>query len=153
MEASRSEHGGHCTIFSDGGARGNPGPAAAGAVIVADDGEVVAEINAYLGIATNNVAEYRALALALKRALDLGFRRVDVRLDSELLVKQLTGQYRVKDLKMVALHSKVAALLAQFESTGIAWVRRSENKRADKLVNAVLDARAAAGKNKREVVP
>lgn len=133
-----------CTIFTDGGARGNPGPAAAAGVIITHDGKILAEVHEFLGVATNNVAEYRALILALERALELGCRRADIKLDSELVVRQLNGLYRVKDEKMVPLFAKVRKLLAQFDDTTIAHVRREANKHADKLVNAVLDAHATA---------
>jgi len=133
-----------CTIFTDGGARGNPGPAAAGGVIVAGDGTVIAEVTEYLGITTNNVAEYKALILTLKRALDMGCKRVGVKMDSELVVKQLNGAYRVKDEKMIPLHAEVRRLLLQFDERSIEHISRTANKHADKLVNAVLDARAAS---------
>jgi ribonuclease HI len=132
---------GACIVFTDGGARGNPGPAAAGGVVVGADGTVLAEVSEYLGIATNNVAEYRALILTLRRALDEGCRNVDVRMDSELVVRQLEGKYRVKDAKMQPLHAAAVKLLAQFERADVRHVRRDENKLADTLVNAVLDAR------------
>jgi len=128
-------------IYTDGGARGNPGPAAAAGVIAAADGSPVAEVSEYLGVATNNVAEYRALILTLRRALDEGCRIVDVRMDSELVVRQLQGTYRVKDEKMRPLHAAAVKLLAQFERADVSHVRRDENKLADDLVNAVLDAR------------
>jgi len=136
-------HRRHCAIYTDGGARGNPGPAAAGGVIIADDGSTVAEISEYLGITTNNVAEYRALILVLERAIGAGFREADICIDSELIVKQLSGEYRVKDEKMIPLHQRVKNLLSQFQAATINHVGRDQNKRADKLVNAVLDARAA----------
>jgi ribonuclease HI len=130
-----------CTIFTDGGARGNPGPAAGAGVIIAGDGSIVEEVAEYLGTTTNNVAEYRALILTLKRASELGCTRVSVKMDSELVVKQLNGLYRVKDDKMIPLHAEVRRLLAKFEEQAIEHVSRKENKHADKLVNAVLDAR------------
>jgi ribonuclease HI len=130
-----------CIIFTDGGARGNPGPAAAGGVIVGADGVLIAEVSEYIGVATNNVAEYRALILTLRRALDEGCRIVDIRMDSELVVRQLEGKYRVKDAKMQPLHAAAVKLLAMFERADVRHVRRDENKLADKLVNAVLDAR------------
>jgi ribonuclease HI len=130
-----------CTIYTDGGARGNPGPAAAAAVIVSDGGEVV-ELSAFLGTATNNVAEYQALLLALQRAKELGFRRISVRMDSELIVRQLNGLYRVKDLKMRELHQRARAAFRHFEDWNVRHVPRSENKRADELVNEELDAHA-----------
>ena len=132
-----------CIIYSDGGARGNPGPAAAGGVILARDGSIIGRVSEYLGVATNNVAEYRALIVALKRALDAGCRRVEVRLDSELVVKQLSGLYRVKDAKMQTLYQHVRRLLDQFEAATVKHVPRSENRDADRLVNDALDARAA----------
>jgi ribonuclease HI len=128
-------------IYTDGGARGNPGPAAAGGVIAAADGSLVAQVSEYIGIATNNVAEYQALILTLRRALDEGCKIIDVRMDSELVVRQLQGTYRVKDEKMRPLHAAAVKLLAQFERAEIRHVRREENKLADELVNAVLDAR------------
>jgi ribonuclease HI len=130
-----------CIVFTDGGARGNPGPAAAGGVIVGADGTLIAEVSEYLGVATNNVAEYRALILTLRRALDEGCRNVDIRMDSELVVRQLEGKYRVKDPKMRPLHAAAVKLLAMFERADVRHVRREENTLADKLVNAVLDAR------------
>jgi ribonuclease HI len=140
-----------CTVYTDGGARGNPGPAAAGGVILALDGTVLDEVTEYLGVATNNVAEYQALILTLRRTLELGCRRVDVKLDSELVVKQINGDYRVKDQKMIPLHAEVRRLLAQFDDRTVAHVRREENRHADKLVNDVLDARAAAELERRTI--
>jgi ribonuclease HI len=130
-----------CIVFTDGGARGNPGPAAAGGVIVGADGALIAEVSEYLGVATNNVAEYRALILTLRRALDEGCSKVDIRMDSELVVRQLEGKYRVKDAKMRPLHAAALKLLSMFERADVRHVRREENTLADKLVNAVLDAR------------
>jgi ribonuclease HI len=132
---------GTCIIYTDGGARGNPGPAAAGGVIVGAGGALIAQVSEYIGVATNNVAEYRALILTLRRALDEGCRIVDIRMDSELVVRQLEGKYRVKDAKMRPLHAAAVKLLAMFERADVRHVRRDENKLADKLVNAVLDAR------------
>lgn len=140
----KSGHASHCVIYTDGGARGNPGPAAAGAVILADDGTIVGEISEYLGVATNNVAEYRALLLALQLALETGYRRADVCMDSQLIVRQLSGDYRVKDAKIVPLHAKARHMLRQFDEVSITHVRREQNQLADKLVNAALDAVAAA---------
>jgi len=137
--ASGQPHG--CTIYTDGGARGNPGPAAAAGVILDASGAVLAEVTDYLGETTNNVAEYKALIITLQRALELGCTRVAVKMDSELVVKQIAGLYRVKDAKMVPLHGEVRRLLGRFESQSVEHVSRSSNKHADKLVNAVLDAR------------
>jgi ribonuclease HI len=138
-----------CIIYTDGGARGNPGPAAAGGIIAGADGALLAEVSEYLGVATNNVAEYRALILTLRRAIDEGCSNVDIRMDSELVVRQLEGKYRVKDAKMQPLHAAAVKLLAQFERAEVHHVPRDENKRADKLVNAVLDARENAMREAR----
>ena len=143
MSDAKLGHGAHCVIYTDGGARGNPGPAAAGAVILADDGAVVDEISEYLGVATNNVAEYRALLLALDRALAAGYVRADICMDSELIVKQIGGEYRVKDEKIIPLHARAKHLLRRFEEAHVTHIRREQNGRADKLVNAALDAVAA----------
>jgi ribonuclease HI len=132
-----------CAIYTDGGARGNPGPAAAAGVIMVNEGKIVEELSEFLGTATNNVAEYRALAMTLRRAKELGFERVTVHMDSELIVRQLNGLYRVKDPKMLELYSEVRRLLREFSDWKAVHVPRSENKHADELVNAVLDARAA----------
>lgn len=106
------------------------------------DGTTVAELSEYLGAATNNVAEYRALALTLRRARELGFEEVLVHMDSELIVRQLNGIYKVKDPKMLELYGQVRRLLREFSDWKVVHVPRSENKRADELVNNALDARA-----------
>ena len=139
--SARSATEGRCIIYTDGGARGNPGPAAAAGVIIGADGSVLAEVTDYLGTTTNNVAEYKALIMTLRRALELGCHRVAVKMDSELVVKQLSGEYRVKDEKMVSLHAEVRRLLSRFAGQTVEHVARASNKRADKLVNDVLDAR------------
>lgn len=144
MRGSKSPgHSGHCVIYSDGGSRGNPGPAAAGGLVLRDDGSVVAEVSEVLGVTTNNVAEYRALLLLLQRALDAGFQRADVYMDSELVVRQINGQYRVKDEKIMPLHAAARRMMARFAEVRVGHVPRVKNKRADKLVNAALDAQAA----------
>ena len=130
-------------LFADGGSRGNPGPAAGGAVLFGDDGEVLAEIGEYLGIATNNVAEWRALLAGLTAALELGVDELSVRLDSELVVRQLTGVYRVKHEDLIPLHRHARALLGRFKTFDIAHVRRKDNAAADAVVNRVLDEAAA----------
>jgi ribonuclease HI len=127
-------------IYTDGGARGNPGPAAAGVVIV--HGSKRAEFKKFLGEdLTNNVAEYDALALALAEAKRHGFagRALDIRMDSELIVKQLSGEYKVKDKTLKVKHADVRSLLFGFPGTTFTHVRREENKDADRLVNEALD--------------
>lgn len=132
------------TLFADGGSRGNPGPAASGAVLVDDSGAVIGEAGRYLGVATNNVAEWTALLIGLEMALDRGMRSLRVRLDSELVVKQLCGEYRVKNPDLQVLHKRVVSLTRRFEYLDVAHVRRAQNVLADALVNRVLDQEASA---------
>jgi ribonuclease HI len=126
----------------DGGARGNPGPAAVAAVVATPDGEVLEARGETIGRATNNVAEYRALLLGIERAQELGAREVELVGDSELVVKQVRGEYRVKDQGLRDLHAEVTRRLAEFDSWSIRHVRREENAAADTLVNDALDAAA-----------
>ena len=123
----------------DGGARGNPGPAAAAAVLSTPEGDVLDEAHEVLGRATNNVAEYRGLLLGLERARALGATEVDVVNDSELVAKQVTGAYRVKHPDMQPLHAAAMAALEPFERWTVRSVPRAQNARADALVNAALD--------------
>ena len=126
-------------IHVDGGARGNPGPAAIGVVVSDPDGEVVDELAEQIGVATNNVAEYRALLRGLERAAALGAREVEVVGDSELIARQLTGAYKVKHPAMKPLYEQAIGALRGFDRWRIRSVPRSENARADALVNAALD--------------
>jgi ribonuclease HI len=130
------------TLFADGGSRGNPGPAASGAVVTDESGSVVREIGTFLGVTTNNVAEWTGLITGLEAALELGATEVVIRLDSELVIKQLTGVYRVKHPNMIPLHAKAKVLLRKFRHVDIAHVPRKANAAADALVNATLDAHA-----------
>jgi ribonuclease HI len=133
------------TVHVDGGARGNPGPAAAACVVSDAAGEVLEERAQLLGSVTNNVAEYRALLLGLERARALGASEVDVVNDSELVAKQVQGLYKVKHEAMRPLHRAAMAALKEFERWSIRSVPRAQNAHADALVNAALDqARAAA---------
>jgi ribonuclease HI len=127
-------------LSTDGGARGNPGPAAYGYVLEDEDGTVLAAHGARIGIATNNVAEYSALIAGLEKAIELGLDEVEVVSDSELMVKQMRGQYRVKNEALQELWSKATRLAGQVGSVGYTAVRREHNKLADKLVNEALDA-------------
>ncbi|HLW95769.1 MAG TPA: ribonuclease HI family protein [Solirubrobacteraceae bacterium] len=127
-------------VHVDGGARGNPGPAAGAAVISTPDGEVLASASRLLGVATNNVAEYRGLLLGLERALELGASEVEVVNDSELVAKQLTGAYKVKHPDMRPLHAEALQALGRFERWSIRSVPRLQNAQADALVNEALDA-------------
>jgi ribonuclease HI len=127
-------------VHVDGGARGNPGPAAAAAVLSTPDGDVVDEAHEYLGVATNNVAEYRGLLLGLERARALGADEVEVVNDSELVAKQVNGLYKVKHPDMRPLHAAAMQALAGFERWSIRSVPRADNAAADALVNEALDA-------------
>jgi ribonuclease HI len=124
----------------DGGARGNPGPAAIAAVLSGPDGEVLEERGEPIGVATNNVAEYRALLLGIERARDLGADEVELVGDSELIVRQVRGDYKVKDAALRDLNSRVHQGLRAFDRWSIRHVRREENEAADALVNRTLDA-------------
>jgi ribonuclease HI len=126
-------------VHVDGGARGNPGPAAAAAVISSPDGEVLDERAQLIGTATNNVAEYSALLLGLQRARELGASEVEVVGDSELIAKQLRGEYKVKHEAMRRLYSQAIDALRGFERWSIRTVPRAQNAHADALVNAALD--------------
>jgi ribonuclease H / adenosylcobalamin/alpha-ribazole phosphatase len=127
-------------LSTDGGARGNPGPAAYGYVLEADDGTVLAAHGEKIGIATNNVAEYSALIAGLQKALELGVREVEVVSDSELLVKQMRGEYRVKNEALRELSSRAARLGREIGTVAYTAVRREHNELADRLVNEALDA-------------
>lgn len=127
-------------VHVDGGARGNPGPAAAAAVLSTPDGEVVAEASELLGVQTNNVAEYRGLLLGLRRARELGATEVEVVNDSELIAKQVLGEYRVKHAAMKPLHAEALELLGGFDAWSVRSVPRAQNADADALVNQALDA-------------
>ncbi len=127
-------------VHVDGGSRGNPGPAAAGAVLSTPDGKIVDEASELLGIVSNNVAEYRALLLGVRRARDLGATEVEVVNDSELIAKQVNGQYKVKHPDMKPLHAAALAALGDLDRWTVRTVRREQNEHADALVNAALDA-------------
>lgn len=140
-------------IYTDGGARGNPGPAAGGVVIKNEKEEIIFETSKYLGIATNNQAEYEALILALQKAGEIFKSCSDTKfsapteslniecfLDSELIVKQLNGEYRVKNEGLKPLYEKTSSLIKHFDSVKFIHIPREKNKLADKLVNKELDA-------------
>jgi ribonuclease HI len=133
-------------VHVDGGARGNPGPAAAACVVSAPDGEILGEYARLLGTQTNNVAEYRALLLGLECARELGASEVDVVGDSELIAKQVQGIYKVKHPAMRPLYMDAMAALRGFERWSIKTVPRAQNAQADALVNAALDQAAAASR-------
>jgi len=129
-------------LFTDGGARGNPGPAAAAYVLEAENGAVLAAHAETIGVATNNVAEYRALVAGLARAAELGVDELEVVSDSELLVKQMRGEYRVKNEGLRPLFLEASALARRIPRVRYTAVRREHNELADRLVNEALDANA-----------
>jgi ribonuclease HI len=128
------------TVHVDGGSRGNPGPAAAGAVVTGADGEVLDRSGELLGEATNNVAEYRGLLLGIARARELGATEVEIFNDSELIAHQVNGRYKVKHADMKPLHAEAIAALSAFDSWSLTPVRREQNADADAIVNETLDA-------------
>lgn len=127
-------------VYSDGASRGNPGPAAAGALVIDPSGKVCAEVSEPLGIQTNNYAEYQGLIKGLEAALACGARHIEVRMDSELLVNQAIGRYRVKHPGLIPLSLRMNDLRRQFDSVTFKHVRREFNKQADALANRALDA-------------
>jgi ribonuclease HI len=127
-------------VHVDGGARGNPGPAAAAAVVSSPDGDVLDEAHELLGAVTNNVAEYRGLLLGLQRARALGATEVEVVNDSELIARQVNGEYKVKHPDMKPLHAEAMAALGVFDRWRVRTVPRAQNAAADALVNQALDA-------------
>ncbi len=129
----------HVHIYTDGGSRGNPGPAASGAVIKSQDGELLAEVTEYLGKTTNNQAEYTAIIIGLERAVKLGATQVSLFMDSELATKQLKGEYRVKDPEIAKRFLEVKNLLHKFDQVSFTHIRREKNEEADALVNKCLD--------------
>lgn len=125
--------------FTDGGSRNNPGPAGIGGVLYDEDGVLVDEVSAYIGTATNNEAEYRAIIEILKKALARGVSEIDCFLDSELVVKQVKGEYRVKHERLQELFSELNATANKFKKITFTHVLREKNKEADKRVNRALD--------------
>jgi len=129
------------SLYCDGASRGNPGLAGAGVVLLNPDGEVREELKEFLGQATNNVAEYRALLLGLKRAQDLGIRKIHIYSDSELLVRQINGSYRVKQPHLLTLWQEAQRELQKFTAHEVSHVRRELNRPADLLANQAIDQR------------
>ncbi|HZO62944.1 MAG TPA: reverse transcriptase-like protein [Gaiellaceae bacterium] len=129
-------------LYTDGGSRGNPGPAASAFVLEAEDGTVLEARGTAIGVATNNVAEYRALVDGLRRAVEVGVDELEVVSDSELLVKQMRGEYRVKNAALAVLQREAAALAGRLGRVTYTAVRREQNETADRLVNEALDSAA-----------
>ena len=130
------------TIYSDGGSRGNPGPSAAGFVIVNDKQELVEQGGEYLGITTNGIAEYHGVRLGLERALELGYKKLDFRVDSMMVVNQMNGVYTIKNRELWPIHERIRGLIRQFEMVKFSHVKREFNQLADGIVNKTLDAKA-----------
>lgn len=126
-------------IYTDGGSRGNPGEAGIGIVMENENGEIIREISQYIGKQTNNVAEYKALSRALEAALDMNLKEVICYLDSELVVKQIKGEYKVKNEGLIPLYSMIMPLINKFDRFDIQHVRREHNKKADALANLAMD--------------
>lgn len=132
----------YITIFSDGGSRGNPGPSAAGFVVLNNRQEVIAEGGEYLGITTNNQAEYQAVRLGLEEAEKLGFKKVDFKLDSMLVVNQMKGFYKIKNRELWPIHERIRMLMTKFDHVSFTHVSRQFNQLADGMVNKTLDSYA-----------
>nr|PZN05566.1 MAG: ribonuclease H [Bacillota bacterium] len=126
-------------IYVDGASRGNPGDAGIGIVMLNEDGNVVKEICDYIGQTTNNIAEYTALVTAMKEAIEVGCEEIEVFSDSELMVKQIKGEYQIKNEGLKRLYSQVSQLMKEFRSFSINHVKREFNKRADELANEGID--------------
>lgn len=138
MKAGKQNQGTYY-LFSDGGSRGNPGPSGAGVVIKDSSKKIVFSVSEYLGELTNNQAEYQALILGLKKASDVSIKNIECFLDSELLVKQLNGEYRVRDEKIKELYVLALELKKAFKKVTFTHIKREKNKEADELVNKALD--------------
>ncbi len=134
------------TLFADGGSRGNPGPAAAGAVLYDDSKQIIARLKSDLGLTTNNQAEYAAVILGLKKALELKATTVEIKLDSKLIVEQLAGRWKIKDLAMRKCAEKAHAYLEKLASWSIHHIPREQNTEADALVNEILDVKCGPKK-------
>jgi len=128
-------------IYTDGGSRGNPGPSALGVVVTEESGKVLKEYSHYLGEVTNNQAEYEAVIFALQKAKQLRIKEVELRVDSELIGRQLLGMYKIKDPDLQPLFLKAWNLRLDYDKVDIKIIPREQNKKADKLVNRELDSR------------
>jgi ribonuclease HI len=126
-------------IYTDGGSRGNPGPAGFGVVFYDAERNIISEFDRYIGVATNNQAEYQAIVFALEKAAEAGAHSLSLFLDSELAVKQLNGEYKVKNKDLASLFLKIHNLKTKFSSVSFTHVRREHNKEADRLANQAMD--------------
>ncbi|SNR90341.1 probable phosphoglycerate mutase [Haloechinothrix alba] len=144
---------GHVVVEADGGSRGNPGPAGYGAVVLDPAGDVLAERQGGLGTATNNVAEYTGLVEGLRAAAELDARTVDVRMDSKLVVEQMSGRWRIKNEVLRPLAARAAELASRFDTVTYTWIPRGRNTRADALANEAMDEQAGLGAGQAEPAP
>ena len=126
-------------LYADGGARGNPGPAGIGAVLYNEKGDLLGEVSKYIGVATNNIAEYLAVIYGLQEAIFLGAKKIEIRIDSQLIARQLKGEYKVKDQNLRKFSDIALNLSRWFEKVEISEIPREENKEADRLVNKALN--------------
>jgi ribonuclease HI len=140
---NKSTYSDELIVYTDGGSRGNPGPSASGFVIFDKEERPLFEGGKYLGITTNNQAEYQAVRLALQKALEMGGRRLSFRLDSQLVVNQLNGIYQIRNRDLWPIHANIKDLVKKFEKVTFTHVRREFNKDADGMVNKILDQQAA----------
>lgn len=132
----------HVIVYSDGGSRGNPGPSACGFIIMNDSEHVIHEGGMYLGVTTNNIAEYQGVRLGLEKALGMGTKTVDFRLDSLLVVNQMNGLYKIKNRELWPIHERILGLITKFEKVSFTHVKREFNQLADGMVNKILNAHA-----------
>ncbi|WP_054870020.1 ribonuclease HI family protein [Caloranaerobacter sp. TR13] len=128
-------------IHTDGGSRGNPGLAGIGIVIYDESNNIVLELSQYIGVQTNNVAEYKALVRALELSYEMGIKDIELYMDSELVVKQIKGEYKVRNERMKPFYEMANSLISQFDNFNIYHVRREKNKRADELANLAMDTK------------
>lgn len=142
-DVNRSSEGA-ITIYSDGGSRGNPGPSAAGYVVLNNRQEVIAEGGEYLGVATNNLAEYHGVRIGLEKALELGYRKVDFMVDSMLVVNQMKGYYKIKNRELWPINEQIHSLMTKFDRVTFTHVHREFNQLADGMVNKTLDRHKAS---------
>jgi len=139
VSGAKNTSDGTVTIYSDGGSRGNPGPSAAGFVIIDDTQKVVAQGGEYLGITTNNQAEYHGVRIGLEKAIELKYTRIDFKIDSMLVVNQMRGFYKIKNRELWPIHERIRELMKQLEKVTFTHVRREFNQLADGMVNKTLD--------------